>query len=317
MMSAAGTRHLEHGRIEEALKLYRVCAKAPFFRQYRLIAMSNLMVALHADERYQEALTVWDDLRPQLSRLRPYAGMAAASYAAVNATIGRYQEAVQGCMLEEALPDGPLSGLPLHCEIARCSNLVSALLSMGELDEAEAGLEQLRSLLPQHPILAGYLNILQARYLFRRGRKEEAAELAGQADLRSAAPLYQQELELNRALLLTVLGKPELGLLARQRAPECILNDRIRLLHMLWGAEDAYHNEDFEKALFYYRDAARLPYPIGQFLTRAANLASRLGRDEECQEFLALVLEKDPQSSWAKLAKERLDRTEKAGEEAE
>ena len=308
LMSAHATKHLESGRLDQAEKFYRYGTKAPLLRQYRLISISNLMVCLHAQERYDEALELWQrDLFPNLERLKPYAGMAAASFTAISVAMGRYQEAVEVSRLPEVqLPEGAIQSLPVHCEIARCSNMVSAQISMGELDEAEKGLEHLSKWLPSHQVLEGFVKMLRARYLFMRGDIPAAVRFAAEADLRSAPPLYRQELELGRALLLTVMGCPEVALLAKQRAPDCVLNNRIRLLHLLLGAEEAYAEEEYEKALSYYEDAFRLPYPTGQFLIRAANLAKRLGRLEDRHRYLSLVAERDPQSNWAKVAQERL-----------
>lgn len=308
LISTLATRRLEEGKVEGAIRLFRLGTRAPLLETHRLLSRSNLMACYHALEQYERVEDEWEIIAAKLDRLVPFAGLPAASYAASLIAQGKYLEALEITALPPTLLGEEHREHPtaLICEVVRLSNRATAYLLLGDLDRSQQMVSQASALPVSHAMLMGHVRMLSARLDLRRGELKAAAEQAGSLDFRDIGPLYRQEMELHRALILAQAGRPDLAQQAYEQAPDCLLNGRVRLLRLTVQAEVAAALDHDQRALSYYEDASRLGLPAGQCLLKAAGLAARLGRQELRMQFLQQILERDPQSGWARIASKRI-----------
>lgn len=311
-LSASAERALERGYPERAVKLLTWARRAPFLKSYRSMCEVNLITAAFALEDFALVEDVWESLQPRLETLRPYAGSALASYGATLIGRGRYHEAVEILTdpVQEPKSNQYVDDLALICRAYCRANLASAQINLGEFPEAWEGLDSLQKEAETNAMLACLVSYLRSTIHYLEGRVDECRMLVGGLDITQLPLLYQTELSYHFAISLARCGDLENARRAVSRVQwETSSHRKISRLRTLAQAEIARAAGEDRKALSYYQDLQALAHVDALAYVRAAALARKLGDESVAGQFLDGAVELDPESHWAKVARNRLERS--------
>lgn len=308
-LSSWGTIMLDRGRVDAAIRLFKIGARAPLLGTQNLISKSNLMAAYHAVEDYVAVEQQWLELEPQLKKLAPYSGLPAASYCASLVCQGRYREAVAAVARPEAVLSDDQRGnrTAMICESLRQANQAACHLLLGQLEEADVLLTSAEQAPGDLPMLNFHLTMMRARWLYQSGQVEAARQRVQSTDPGALAPLYKEEMCLHRGILLARCGQIEEAEHSIRLASECLNTRRVRMLRMSARAGLAEARGEDALALSYYCDVIASGLPVGEAALRAGNLARRVGDTEQARHFYAAAETLDPESCWATFAAGRLE----------
>lgn len=310
-LSASAERALERGYPEKAVRLLSWARRAPFLKTYRSMCEVNLITAAFALENYVLVDEVWDDLKPRLDSLRPYAGSALTSYGATLIGRGRYSEAVEilSDPLQEPRPNHPVDDIAVLCAAFCRANLTSAFINLGRFEEASLQLSSLTDEAAIHPVLSSLTSYLRAVLAYLEGRPDDGRNLVASLDISRLPLLYQSELYYHFAITLARCGDHDNAERSVSRVLwETSSHRKLTRLRCLAQAEIAAALGQEDRAVSYFRDLLALSHVDALAYLRASALTRKLGQDGLTRSFLEGAVRLDPESHWALVARGRLAR---------
>ena len=193
------------------------------------------------------------------------------------------------------------------CKAFCKANLASALVNLGNLEEAREHLWSIDFEDTQCPLLESLVTFLRAYLLYLNGQIEQARSLATQIDFANLPLLYRTELRYHYATLLARCEDPEAADTVVSGVEwDTSSHRKLTRLRTLAKAEIASARNDLDTSLSYFKDLKALQHRGALGYLRASRLAQRLNDESLRLEFLQAASELDPESHWAGIARKKL-----------
>lgn len=290
------------GKPERAATWFRVATQLTLNPRLRVILRGNLMAALHCSGRYDEVDREWKNVQPQLDKAGPYAPLLQSCYAASLYYRGRYAEGL--AVTEWRGNPSPASGAE-DCEMLLYINRAACLFDLGRWEEAALALDEAGRRKSRQVVVATALHLARARQAVASQDYERALGYLSTGQFRELPPIYQADVELNRAYLLARCGVLEEAeqILERKFSYE---SPRSRFLRPMATAFILEARQDPRRALIEFQRCLDSKYPAGEPCLHAGDLARRIGDEAAARDFYLAAMGTDRESYWAFHAANRL-----------
>ncbi|GMU57880.1 MAG: hypothetical protein AMXMBFR33_70260 [Candidatus Xenobia bacterium] len=290
------------GKPESAAHWFRLATQLTLNPKLRIILRGNLMAALHCSARYNEVDREWERVCPKLDKAGPFAPLLQSCYAASLYYRGRYQRGLE--VTEWRGVPSQAAGAE-DCEMLLFINRAACLFDLGRFEEAARALEEAGRRKSRQVVVATALHLALARQAVQANQVESALDSLSRGQFRELPPIYQADVELNRASLLArcnVLEEAE-EILARPFPYE---SPRCRFLRPMATAYLWHARSEPRRALVEFQRCLDSGYPAGEASLLAGDLAAGLGDRPAARDFYLAAIGTDPESYWALLATNRL-----------
>lgn len=290
------------GKPEKAAIWFRLATQLTLNPKLRVILRGNLMAALHCSGRYEEVDREWEIVRPKLDQAGPYAPLLQSCYAASLYYRGRYAQGLE--VTEWRGNPSPASGAE-DCEMLLFINRAACLFELGRWEEASLALDEAARRKSRQVVVTTALHLARARQAVHAGDFERALGYLSQGQFRELPPIYQADVELNRAYLLARCGVLEEAesILERKFSYE---SRRSKFLRPMASAFILLGRQDQRRALTEFQRCLDSEYPAGEPCLHAGNLAREIGDEPAARDFYIAAMGTDRESFWASLAAGRL-----------
>jgi tetratricopeptide (TPR) repeat protein len=295
------------GDFDEALRYLKKLKSLPATPLGRSLCDIMLLRAGNHLRDWEVVEETWAGIQARPKSLVRYSELAAGSYALSLAQRGRYRSA------QDVIADLPLStptrGLAERCRLQALTILVSIQIKQGLFEEARHLLDSNRERLPKDPLIQTPVTLLEANIDFQQGDRTRCSELLLQLthDRKSVQPFSDSAVIYALVRGLCRCGHRGSAEALFPRDPSPYSTPRLREMRLLAAAALC---EQPDKALSYYSDLKALRTIDAEAYVRAANIAKRAGDPTKSVEFLQAALELDPESHWARVAHQKLKKTE-------
>lgn len=290
------------GKPERAATWFRLATQLTLNPRLRVILRGNLMAALHCSGRYEEVDREWQNVQSKLDKAGPYAPLLQSCYAASLYYRGLY---TQGLQVTEWRGSPSQAAGAEDCEMLLFINRAACFFDLGRFEEAALALDEADRRRSRQVVVATALHLARARHAVQNGQPEFALEHLSKHQFRELPPIYQADVELNRAYLLARCGALEEAeqTVERKYSYE---SPRSRFLRPLAQAYILMKRGEPRHALIEFQRCVDSKYPAGEACIEAGDLARSIGDHHAAYQFYQDAMGRDPQSYSALLATQRL-----------
>lgn len=290
------------GKPERAAMWFRLATQLTLNPRLRVILRGNLMAALHCAGRYEEVDREWQSVQPRLDKAGPYAPLLQSCYAASLYYRGLYKEGLQ---VTEWRGSGSQASGAEDCEMLLFINRAACLFDLGRFEESTMALDEAARRRSRQPVVTTALHLARARHAVHFGQQAQALDYLSRGQFRDLPPIYQADVELNRAFLLAQCGVLEEAeeILSRKFSYE---SPRSRFLRPVANAYLLRARNEPRRSLVEFQRCLDSRYPAGEHCIEAGDLARGIGDRTAAHELYLDAIRTDPQSIWAYQATARL-----------
>ncbi len=290
------------GKPERAVTWFRLATQLTLNPKLRVILRGNLMAALHCSGRYDEVDREWQNVQPKLDKAGPYAPLLQSCYAASLYYRGKYAEGLK--VTEWRGAPSQAAGAE-DCEMLLYINRAACLFDLGKWEEAAWALDEAARRKSRQVVVATALHLARARQAVATQDFEAALNHLSTGQFRELPPIYQADVELNRAYLLARCGVLEEAeqILERKFSYE---SPRSRFLRPMANAFILEARHEPRRALTEFQRCLDSKYPAGEPCLHAGDLARSIGDENAARDFYIAAMGTDSESYWAWHATNRL-----------